>query len=361
MTHHTNSGIGPLGQPLLRLWVPHAVRRREQRLTHRIAGALLALNVAAAPILTACTAGDSPSAQAGAATTGASHTPTSALPVGSSARSLAVATTRRTYRVYRPSGIFRPAPLVIVLHGALGSGLQAENSYGWDHQADDGHFVVAYPDGVHRTWHVSDGCCGPAAAHNVDDVAFIARLVQTLSSEVPVDPRRIYATGISNGGALAYRLACDTRIFAAIGAVSANLLGVCASPAPISLIHIHGTADRTFPYSGGPGRHSNDGSGERPANTTGPPIPDLVQQWRTIDHCAAPKVTKNGDLTTSIAACPGTRAVELITVTGAGHQWPGQPGPSGPLADRLHLDTPFSGLDATASIWRFFQNHPASH
>lgn len=75
-----------------------------------------------------------------------------------------------------------------------------------------------------------------------------------ISAEVRIDPDRVYATGISNGGMLAYRLACDTRIFAAIGPDSATQLGRCRSLAPVSVIHIHGTADRDIPYHGGTGQ-----------------------------------------------------------------------------------------------------------
>jgi polyhydroxybutyrate depolymerase len=190
----------------------------------------------------------------------------------------------------------------------------------------------------------------------VDDVGFITALVGTISAELPIDAGRVYATGISNGGAMAYRLACDTTIFAAIGPDSTNELNDCPSPAPTSVIHIHGTADTTFPYGGGPGRRDNGGTGTNPADTSGPPIPQLNQQWRTIDHCATPTATRAGAVTTSVATCPQGRGVELVTIAGAGHQWPGRPAPAGALAS--HLDPPYQGLDATSTIWSFFQAHP---
>jgi polyhydroxybutyrate depolymerase len=262
----------------------------------------------------------------------------------------------RSYRVYRPKDVPASAPLVVVLHGALGSAQQAENSYGWDQQADSGHFVVAYPDGYHRTWAASTGCCGPPAAQHVDDTAFITAVVQQISASLPIDQHRIYATGISNGGAMDYRLACDTDIFAAIGPDSTNLLGDCASPDPISVIHIHGLADETFPFNGGPGKRNNGGTGANPADTSGAPIPQMIGTWEKVDQCAAPASHASGAVTTSIANCPDGRSVELITIAGAGHQWPGAPSPKGPEA--LQLDPPFMGLDATSTIWNFFQAHP---
>ena len=273
-----------------------------------------------------------------------------AAPSGPATQAIWVAGLRRTFHVYRPPGLAGPAPLVVMLHGGFGTGTQAEQAYHWDAQARSAHFVVAYPDGLDRAWNVGGGCCGVPGRTGADDVGFITRMVARISAEVRIDPDRIYATGISNGGMLAYRLACATTIFAAIGPVAATELGSCRSPAPVSVIHIHGTADRNVPYGGG--------TGQGFARIHGPAIPLLNASWRSIDHCAAPSVSTAGLVTTSVARCPGGRAVELITVRGAGHQWPGSVPPA-PLAARLlHLDPPSTALDATRVIWRFFAAHP---
>ncbi len=187
-------------------------------------------------------------------------------------------------------------------------------------------------------------------------MAFIEAVVTNVSAALPIDQDRVYATGISNGGMMAYRLACDTTVFAAIGVDSANMLNNCPSPAPTSVIHIHGLLDKTLPFDGGPGRRDNGGKGDDPADTAGPPIPTVLSKWRAVDHCPAPPTKTSRAITTSTASCPGGRAVELITIAGAGHQWPGQHGPRGPLAGRL--DPPFAGLDATSTIWTFFRAHP---
>jgi len=272
----------------------------------------------------------------------------SGVAVGASTQSITVDGRVRTFHVYRPAALPARTPLVLMLHGGFGSGTQAERSYGWDARADTGQFVVAYPDGLNHAWAVGGGCCGDPGRTGVDDVAFIRAVVSTLSGQLPVDPARVYATGISNGGLLAYRLACDTDVFAAIGPDSATLLGTCPSPAPVSMIHIHGTADHNIPYDGGPG----DGV----AKIDGPPVPDVVAQWRSVDQCAAPVVTITGPVTTSVAACPGGRSVELVTVDGAGHQWPGS---TRTLVQRLAgTDPPSTALDATDTIWRFFAAHP---
>src|SRR5689334_4991712 len=101
----------------------------------------------------------------------------------------------RSYHLYVPAGLSGPAPLVVMLHGGFGSGSQAETSYGWDEQADTGHFVVAYPDGLNRAWNVGGGCCGEPGRTGVDDVAFITAMVGEIGRLTAIDPARVYATG----------------------------------------------------------------------------------------------------------------------------------------------------------------------
>ena len=270
---------------------------------------------------------------------------------GSSSHTIAVGGQERTFRLYIPPSrpAIGPTPLVVMLHGGFGSGAQAAETYGWDAQADRHGFVVAYPDGLNRAWAVGGGCCGSPGRQGVDDVAFIADVVTAVTRIVPVDPARVYATGMSNGGMLAYRLACDTNLFAAIGVVAGTLLGDCSAPPPVSVIHIHGIGDRNVPFDGSPG----DGV----ATIDGPPIADLVDRWRAGAGCAEPTVATSGDATTSIAQCPAGVAVELILVAGAGHQWPGaRPRPTAEKA--LGVDPPSDALDATSTLWQFFAVHP---
>ena len=274
------------------------------------------------------------------------------LALGTSLHTLDIGGVQRSFRVYRPATLTAgPAPLVLMLHGGFGSGSQAEASYGWDAEADRGHFLVAYPDGLNRAWAVGGGCCGQPGSAGVDDVGFITAVVKTVTRETAIDPTRVYATGISNGGMLTYRLACETDLFAAIGPDSATMLGACAAPSPVSVIHVHGSADHNIRYYGGPG----DGV----ATIDGPPVPAVIARWRKVDGCATPVTATQGPVTTSTATCPHGRAVVLVTIAGAGHQWPGAV--PKPAAQRLlHLDPPSTALDATETIWQFFAAHPKS-
>jgi polyhydroxybutyrate depolymerase len=249
-------------------------------------------------------------------------------PHGSSRHTMNVAGLDRTYRIYRPVGLPPAAPLVVMLHGGIGSGEQAERSYGWDQLADAAKFVVAYPDGIGRAWNVH-GCCGRPARDSIDDIGFITSMVGQISDAVGIDRSRVYATGISNGGMMSYTLACNSGLFAAVGPDSATQLDPCSSPHPTSVMHIHGTADRLIRYNGGPG----DGL----SRVDGPPVPDVNQFWRNVDHCGDPAVTTDGPVTTSTTTCADNRSVVLITVDGGGHEWPGF---------------------ATQKLWQFFASHP---
>lgn len=304
--------------------------------------------------LAGCTGGDTPADQ----TSAERSAPEPA--VGTSEHTLTVDGRDRTYRLYRPASadLGKPVPLVVMLHGAAGNGAQAEQAYGWTEQADRDGFVVAFPDGVKRAWAVGPQCCGAPAREGVDDVTFITELVAAIGEALPVDPARTYVTGISNGGLLAYRLACDTTLFAAVGAVATTLTGQCPSPAPVSVLHIHGKQDKTMPYGGGPGRRDNGGTGRNPVKIDGPPTEELAATWRAVNDCAEPTTTTDGPVTRTTATCAQGRAVELITIADAGHQWPGgRPNP--PRAEKLlNLDPPSTALNATETIWRFFSAHP---
>ncbi len=142
---------------------------------------------------------------------------------------------------------------MVTLHGGFGSAEQAERSYGWNQLADSAKFVVAYPDGVGRAWNANGGCCGRPGREGLDDVGFITAAVDDISESVGIDTAQVYATGISNGGMMAYALACNTSTFAAIGPDSATQLDPGTAPRPTSVMHIHGTADRLIRYDGEPG------------------------------------------------------------------------------------------------------------
>ncbi len=234
----------------------------------------------------------------------------------------------RSYRLYKPAGLPSAAPLVVVLHGYSGSARQVERDYRWDGLADSGKFVVAYPDGIGRSWNVGgESCCGRSGRDGVDDVDFIRAAVAEIAENVGIDPARVFAAGMSNGAIMSYTLACTTDLFAAIGPVAGTQLHPCPSPRPTSVMEIHGTADRLVPYGGGQGF----------SVINGPSVPEVNAFWRAVDRCGAPTLTNSGPVTTSTAQCPDRRGVVLVTVDQGGHDWPSF---------------------ATRALWDFFAAHP---
>ncbi|EFG77051.1 hypothetical protein HMPREF0591_3057 [Mycobacterium parascrofulaceum ATCC BAA-614] len=271
------------------------------------------------------------------------------IPVGQSTQGIESGGINRTFHLYRPQGLTGAAPLVVMLHGGFGTGQQAERSYHWDGEADAGHFLVAYPDGLDRAWNAGT-CCGEPQRAGTDDVGFVTAMVGAIEQQMPIDRARVYVTGMSNGAMMALRLGCQSDLFAAIAPVAGTLLTDCSQARRASVLQIHGTADDRVPYGGGPGKaFSRNGT----ARVDGLSVPSVNATWRGIDACGPPTSTTTGDVTTQLAACAGGRTVELISVAGAGHQWPG--GEPSPLAERLAgIPAPSTALDATDTIWRFF-------
>src|SRR5688572_4691683 len=161
----------------------------------------------------------------------------------------------RTYQMNLPSGYNenQKIPLVIVLHGFGGSSFQAERDYGWTAKAEKENFVVVYPDGIRssgrlglQSWNAGT-CCEDAVEKDIDDVKFISTLVDKLVSTYAIDSKRVYATGISNGGMLTYRLGCEKpNIFAAIASVSGPFLtkDECKADRAVPILHIHSKIDQ---------------------------------------------------------------------------------------------------------------------
>jgi polyhydroxybutyrate depolymerase len=248
-------------------------------------------------------------------------------------------------------------PLVLVLHGGGGNADNAERMTGFTEKARREGFIVVYPEGTGRaagrrlTWNAGH-CCGRAMRERVDDVGFIAALIDRLGKEYPVDAKRVYATGMSNGGMMAHRLgiALSGRL-AAVAPVVAALFGDEPRPAdPVSALMINGLQDRNVPAQGGPpgGRFPRawDGTPVRPARAQ-------AQFWADADGCAdGPREDDRGAFRFSAYRCPAGKAVELYLVKEGGHAWPG-----GRKGSRLG-DEPGSALDATDLIWSFFKAHP---
>lgn len=236
-----------------------------------------------------------------------------------------------------------PLPLVLVLHGATQSPESIERMSGMSALADTETFLAVYPKGTGRlpTWNAG-ACCGYAMENRVDDVGFIDALIGKLERDYAVDRKRIFATGISNGGMLSYRLGCElANKVAAIAPVEGAQDIDCHPSNPVSVIVFHGTADHLVPFDGGTtpfqaGSHRSDSS-----------VSATTAFWVKQDGCSPTPRREESDQARveAYSGCRNGAGVALYAILGGHHIWPG---------------TRFSRNDvpATSLMWSFFTHHP---
>ena len=168
---------------------------------------------------------------------------------------------KRTYLTYVPRGLGRGAPLVVVMHGSGGNSarMRIATGYGFERLADERGFAVVYPDGFEGYWNACN-IVGDYSANklNVDDVGFLTTLIDKLAEEIGIDRARVFATGISRGGHMAFRLALEAPFRCrAVAAVAANVPTPenfkCkpAGQGTSSILIMNGTKDPLNPFDGG--------------------------------------------------------------------------------------------------------------
>ncbi|HEY1067833.1 MAG TPA: PHB depolymerase family esterase [Pirellulales bacterium] len=268
----------------------------------------------------------------------------------------------RSYLVHVPKSP-RPAegwPVVLVLHGGMGNSEITMKMYGMNDKADASGFLAVYPDGTGRlgrayTWNAGD-CCGYAARQEIDDVTFVKALLDDLAKRDSIDARRVFATGMSNGGMMCYRLASElSDRIAAIAPVSGGMgQESCKPTRPVSVMHFHGTKDENYPLAGGIGDRSVAGVDFRP-------VSHGIKQWIAADGCPSepkktelPNLKDDGTHVTQEVYGPGRDGSEvvLVTIHGGAHTWPGR----APRREGLGLST--QDVSANDMMWEFFQRHP---
>jgi polyhydroxybutyrate depolymerase len=247
----------------------------------------------------------------------------------------------RTYRVYRPARREARPGLVLDLHSARTNGFLEELATRFDGQAERFGWIVVYPDGFADSWEPY-GCCEHPS---VDDVAFLGEIITRLEATDGVDPERVYVTGLSRGGMMAYRLACElSSRLAAIAPVAGNMADAngdvqsvpCRPDRPVSVLAINGSADTVVPIKGG-GRTA--------------PLEDVLSRWRELNGCAAREsLATSGVALSRTWQCRAGSEVRSIVVDGVGHTWPGIPLSSVPWG-------PAASLDASRAIAEFFAAH----
>jgi polyhydroxybutyrate depolymerase len=283
---------------------------------------------------------------------------------GDHTRSLDVDKRTRTYLVHVPPGHdgSRPVPVVLVFHGGASNAEQMVRFSGLNEKADKAGFIAIYPNGTGRlekvlTWN-SGNCCGYAMQNKVDDVAFTRALLDDLAKVVKVDDKRVYATGMSNGAIMAYRLASElSDRIAAIAPVSGPMgTEACKPKRPVPVMHFHGTEDQFAPFKGGKGEKSVSG-------TDFYSVDHSIQAWVKANGCKEkegsatvelPDKAKDGTTITIKTYGPGKAGAEvvLVMIEGGGHTWPGRE----PGLKVLGKST--KNILANDLMWEFFEKHP---
>jgi polyhydroxybutyrate depolymerase len=246
--------------------------------------------------------------------------------------------TRRFRLVVPESARKGPAPLIVNMPGLVETQDLQQYYSGMDAKAAQRGMAVVYPQGVGNSWNAGN-CCGRAMDEHVDDVRYLRQLVREIESELCIDRALIYATGMSNGAIMSYRLACDAPdMFAAIAPVAgADALPNCAPKRPVPVLAFNGTSDLLVRWEG-------SWADLVPAKTT-------VAKWRERNRCSAQAATlyRNGDAVCEAPQC----AADTVScvIDGGGHTWPGA------------IVFPFLGhtssdLDATSTMLDFFLEHP---
>jgi polyhydroxybutyrate depolymerase len=285
---------------------------------------------------------------------------------GTHSRTLQVDDRERSYQVYVPEKYDpkRPTPVVLVLHGAWTNGPITAIYSGLNRTADEKNFIAVYPNGTGLRdaalfWNSGgrdrQGYLGRTPP---DDVKFLGAVLDDLGTVTNVDPKRIYATGISNGGMMCYRLAAEmSDRIAAIAPISGTLsVDDVHLKRPVSVLHFHGTEDKLVPYDG---RRS---AAQELLHCKG--VDETMNIWAKLDGCPdkphVDDLSNKVDDGTSVKRYtygPGKDGSEviLVQIIGGGHNWPGRP--MLPAMEST-LGKATQQISANDMIWDFFEKHP---
>jgi polyhydroxybutyrate depolymerase len=253
----------------------------------------------------------------------------------------------------------RPIPVVLAFHGGMTDADYMARFSGLGRKADDAGFVAVFPNGSGEnermlTWN-GGNCCGYAARNGVDDVGFVAQLLDDLAKLVRLDEKRVFAAGMSNGAVMSYRLADElSDRIAAIAAVGGPMGNETCNPKrPVPIVHFHGTKDEYAPYEGGRGRRSISGTHFLSVGHT-------VGTWVKANGCQTEPVVEtvieddDGMKVVRSTYAGGREASEVVlyTIEGGGHTWPGR----NPRVSFLGNST--KKFSANDTLWEFFKMHP---
>ena len=289
------------------------------------------------------------------------------LGAGNHTLTLAVDGLQREYILHVPSAVRQggPLPLLIVLHGSYGTGREMQVGLGFDALANQRGFYTAYPNAYQEPGHIQTARWNDgrgtlsSSAQNINDVKFITAMIEDIAAKVPLDKNRVYLTGASNGGMMAYRFGCETTgVFAGIAPVIGNIpepiFSTCNPTAPIDFLSINGGSDPIIPLDGGTVcqnvRFGCEGGSVVSRE-------ESVNRFAAADGCSLqpspetlPPTVNDGTWVEKLtyAGCQNGTSVVSYIVQQGGHAWP----PRKPQVRSGGAQT--GNLDATKVIVDFF-------
>jgi polyhydroxybutyrate depolymerase len=272
-------------------------------------------------------------------------------PVLGKKMTLKIGDRERTYYVYEPKTLLKPLPVIFAFHGGAGNPRDFARMTNLSGLADSKGFLLVYPEGTGalRTWNAGH-CCGFAERNDIDDVAFVRSILMQLARNYKLDGKRIFATGISNGGMMAFRLACEmSETFAAIASVAGiNQTPQCQPKRPVSILMMNAVKDKHIPYNGGlPESGLRAGFGRKDVGT--PPVQAVIAFWVRYNLCnGQPLKESTESFVLETYNCRNQRRVQLFSLLKGGHSWPG--------GEKIapNMDTPLASLPANEIMWKFF-------
>jgi polyhydroxybutyrate depolymerase len=216
-------------------------------------------------------------------------------------------------------------PLVLDLHGFSSYASQERQVSGQLQQSDKRGFIAVWPEGIALSWN-GYGCCAIAGLVQADDVGFLRAVIGTMKTSANIDATRVFVTGISNGGSMTMRMACEAAdVVRAAASVSFPLNASQCSPAkPIGVTEIAGTADATVPYNGGNFLQLGTIGGLLSIPFAAQSAAASLAQWQAIDGCSNNMVQTSlpgNSYAQFYSQCAGGSGVKvgLVTITGGGH------------------------------------------
>lgn len=254
-------------------------------------------------------------------------------------------------------------PVVLNFHGGGGHGANQKEYSLLDSLADSENFIAVYPNGNGRfesrllTWNAGT-CCAYSAINNIDDVGFVRALLGAMAEKLPIDRRRVYATGLSNGGMMSHRLAAEASdVIAAVAPVAGGMvLPTIQSSRAVPVMHIHSVDDPRALYSGGLGPPFP----LTKSQVFHPNIDQMIANWAKHNGCAIEPIVverrtdqgRRGHSSTKYvySSCRDGVEVVLWKLTGAGHVWPGG---KQKIMERI-LGPSTDIIDANREMWNFF-------